>query len=308
MACESAEMVNESSEIARESAAMANESSEMACESAAMAYGSVAMAYEGRQMMMEKKVALVTGGTRGIGLGIADQLADDGYLLTVTGMRPWEEVEETIRSLERNGQPVLYVQGDISSPISRRYLINTALTSFGRIDVLVNNAGIAPAARRDLLEMTEESMDRVLGVNLKGTFFLTQQVANMMIRLMDAEVDLQPVIVNISSVSSYAASTERGEYCISKAGLSMVTSLFADRLAEYGIGVYEVRPGIIRTDMTAGVTAKYDALIEGGLTPIKRWGTPKDVADAVSLLCSGRLGFSTGDVLNVDGGFHIRRL
>lgn len=258
--------------------------------------------------MIDKKVALVTGGTRGIGLGIAEQLAEEGYLLTVTGQRPWEEVSETVLSLEKDGQPVLYVQGDLSSSIDRKYLLETVLISFGRIDVLVNNAGVAPAVRRDLLEMTEESMDHVLGVNLKGTFFLTQQVARMMIRLMDAEVVLQPVIVNISSVSSYASSTMRGEYCISKAGISMVTALFADRLAEYGIGVYEVRPGIIRTDMTASVVAKYDALIEGGLTPIKRWGTPKDVADAVSLLCSGRLGFSTGDVLNVDGGFHIRRL
>ena len=257
---------------------------------------------------MEQKVALVTGGTRGIGFAIADQLAEEGYLLAVTGMRPWEEAEKAVRSLEKNGQPVLYVQGDIASTMHRRYLLETVLMSFGRIDVLVNNAGVAPAERRDLLEMTEESMDHVLGINLKGAFFLTQQVALMMIRLMEADVALQPVIVNISSVSAYASSTMRGEYCISKAGLSMVTSLFADRLAEYGIGVYEVRPGIIRTDMTAGAVAKYDALIEGELMPIKRWGTPKDVADAVSLLCSGRLGFSTGDVLNVDGGFHIRRL
>lgn len=257
---------------------------------------------------MEQKVALVTGATRGIGFGIAKQLARDGFALTITGTRSAEEAAEAIGTLEAEGVPVLYIQGNNRDAEARTHIVDEVLTRYGRIDVLINNAGVAPEVRADLLEMTEESMDRVLDINLKGTFFLTQRVANEMIRLLDAGTPLRPAIVNVSSVSAYTVSTARGEYCISKAGLSMVTQLFADRLAAHGIGVYEVRPGIIRTDMTAGVTAKYDALIADGLTPIQRWGTPEDVADAVSLLCSGRLGFSTGDVLNVDGGFHIRRL
>ncbi len=257
---------------------------------------------------MTQKTALVTGATRGIGHGIARRLAADGFALAVTGTRPAAEAAEAVAALEGYGTPVLYVQGDNGSEAARNNIVDTVLARYGRIDVLVNNAGVAPQVRRDLLEMTEESMDRVLGINLKGTFFLTQRVASEMLRLQAAGVALEPAIVNVSSVSAYTSSTARGEYCISKAGLSMVTLLFADRLAAHGIGVYEVRPGIIRTDMTAGVTAKYDALIAGGLTPIQRWGTPEDVADAVSLLCAGRLRFSTGDVINVDGGFHIRRL
>ncbi len=257
---------------------------------------------------MEQKVALITGGTRGIGFGIAEKLASEGCAVAISGTRPETDAADSVRALECFGQPVLFVQGNVGVAADREHLVDAVLRRFGRIDILVNNAGVAPEVRRDLLEMTEESMDRVIGINLKGTFFLSQRIARDMIRLLSEGVKIQPVIVNISSVSAYAASTARGEYCISKAGVSMVTQLFADRLAEHGIGVYEVRPGIIRTDMTVAVTAKYDALIEGGLTPIKRWGTPEDVADAVSLLCSGRLGFSTGEVLNVDGGFHIRRL
>lgn len=257
---------------------------------------------------MNQKTALVTGATRGIGLGIAKRLAADGFALVITGTRPAAEAAQAVAELEASGAPVLYVQGNNRNAEARDHVVDAALARFGRIDVLVNNAGVAPEVRRDLLEMSEESMDRVLDINLKGTFFLTQRVANEMLRLQADGVALEPAIVNVSSVSAYTASTARGEYCISKAGLSMVTLLFADRLAAHGIGVYEVRPGIIRTDMTSGVTAKYDALIEGGLTPIQRWGTPEDVADAVSLLCAGRLRFSTGDVINVDGGFHIRRL
>lgn len=257
---------------------------------------------------MTQKIALVTGATRGIGHGIARRLAADGFALSITGTRSAAEASDAVAALEACGVPVLYIQGDNGSEVARGEIVDAVLERYGRIDVLVNNAGVAPQVRRDLLEMTEESMDRVLDINLKGTFFLTQRVANEMLRLQAAGVALEPAIVNVSSVSAYASSTARGEYCISKAGLSMVTLLFADRLAAHGIGVYEVRPGIIRTDMTAGVTAKYDALIEGGLTPIQRWGTPEDVAEAVSLLCSGRLRFSTGDVINVDGGFHIRRL
>ncbi len=260
------------------------------------------------QVVDDQRVALVTGATRGIGLGIAKALARDGFALAITGTRAAAEAADAVDALTDEGVPVFYVQGNNRDPEARTRVVSETLARYGRIDVLVNNAGVAPEVRRDLLEMTEESMDRVLDINLKGTFFLTQRVANEMIRLMAGGMPLRPAIVNVSSVSAYTVSTARGEYCISKAGLSMVTQLFADRLAEHGIGVYEVRPGIIRTDMTAGVTDKYDALIDGGLTPIKRWGTPEDVADAVSLLCGGRLGFSTGDILNVDGGFHIRRL
>ncbi len=257
---------------------------------------------------MKKRVALVTGGVRGIGLGIANRLAMDGHSVAVTGTRPDNQVTDAVRELEQHGTEVLYLQGDISNAEARVSIVEGVLRRFQRVDVLVNNAGVAPLVRGDLLEMTEESMERVLGINLMGTFFLTQHVAREMLKQPPQSEGLPPCIVNVSSVSAYTVSTQRGEYCISKAGLSMVTALFADRLAEAGIGVYEVRPGIIRTDMTAGVTAKYDALIEDGLTPIQRWGTPQDVGDAVSLLCSGRLRFSTGDVLNVDGGFHLRRL
>ena len=172
----------------------------------------------------------------------------------------------------------------------------------GEIDLLVNNAGIAPKVRADLLEMSEESMEELMKVNLYGPFFLTQQIAKGMIERG------RGMIINISSMSAYTVSVNRCEYCISKAGISMMTRLYAARLAEYGIPVYEIRPGIIKTDMTSGVTAKYDALIEGGLLPISRWGTPEDIANAVSVLAEGKLMYSTGEVINVDGGFHIQRL
>jgi NAD(P)-dependent dehydrogenase (short-subunit alcohol dehydrogenase family) len=179
---------------------------------------------------------------------------------------------------------------------------------FGRLDVLVNNAGVAPRVRADLLETGEESLDFVLGVNLRGTFFLTQAAARWMVAQRETVAGHRPCIVNISSMSAYTSSVNRGEYCLSKAGVSMVTSLFADRLAEYRIPVHEIRPGIIRTDMTAKVEEKYDRLIAGGLLPIARWGTPEDVADAVAVLVSGQLSYSTGQILDVDGGFHIRRI
>jgi NAD(P)-dependent dehydrogenase (short-subunit alcohol dehydrogenase family) len=182
------------------------------------------------------------------------------------------------------------------------------MDTFGKIDLLVNNAGVAPKERLDLLNMTEESLDYVLDINLKGTLFLTQLVANQMIYTIKSGKTDNPRIINISSISAYTASINRGEYCIAKAGVGMLTKLFADRLAEYGILVYEIRPGIIATDMTSTVKDKYDDLIDNGLTPIKRWGMPEDVANAVSALCSNNFLFSTGEVINVDGGFHIRRL
>ena len=232
------------------------------------------------------KKALVTGGTRGIGRGIAEKLRDEGWEVTVSC--------RTLRDIPG----IKCVAADNSVPEERARLLEEA----GDIELLVNNAGIAPRVRADLLDMSEESMDELLKVNLNGPFFLTQQAAKGMI------ARGRGMIINISSMSAYTVSVNRGEYCISKAGISMMTQLFAARLAEYGIPVYEIRPGIIRTDMTSKVTEKYDALINGGLLPIARWGTPEDIAEAVSVLADGRLRYSTGEVINVDGGFHIQRL
>ena len=258
--------------------------------------------------MIDNKVAIVTGATRGIGHAIALKLAEEGYSIVAVGTRDEVEVGDSINKIKDLGNPVLYVKGNIGADKDRKNIVDSTLNSFGRLDVLVNNAGVAPKVRNDILEVTEESMDYVLGINLKGTFFLTQLVANIMIKQTNEIEGIKPKIINISSVSAYTSSTQRGEYCISKAGVSMVTTLFADRLAEYGIKVYEIRPGIIATDMTNKVEDKYTKLIEEGLTPIKRWGYPEDIANAVSVFCSDKLSFSTGEVINVDGGFHIRRL
>ena len=258
--------------------------------------------------MIDRKTALVTGGGRGIGRAVAVKLAGRGYALAVAGTSPREKVREALEEIAAAGGESLYVRADIGTAEGRRELVRQVMETYGRIDVLVNNAGVAPRVRRDILETTEESLDYVLGVNLKGTFFLTQAVANIMVEEIRTVPGIRPKIVNISSVSAYATSVQRGEYCISKAGISMITQLFADRLAEYGIAVNEARPGVIRTDMTAKVQAKYDRLIEEGIFPIRRWGTPGDVAGAVAVLCSDELPYSTGEVLNVDGGFHIRRL
>jgi len=258
--------------------------------------------------MLEQKVAIVTGGARGIGYSIAQQLVKDGYALAIFDIIVPESIKDKLEVFNNSRTPFLYVQGNLSDSRDRQKLVTTVIEEFGRIDLLVNNAGVAPKERRDILEMTEESFDFVIGINLKGTLFLTQLVAREMIRLVESGIEISPVIINISSMSAYTSSTSRGEYCISKAGVSMITKLFADRLASYGIYVYEIRPGIILTDMTSVVKDKYDKLIEEGITPIKRWGYPQDIANAVSVLCSGRLSFSTGEVINVDGGFHIRRL
>lgn len=250
-----------------------------------------------------QKQAIVTGVTSGIGRATAELLLGSGWRVTGLGNR-WTRAEAVAAYGEHPSFD--YVQGDVSDAEVRRSLISCAL-SHGRIDALVNVAGVAPKVRADLLEMTEESYDRVMNVNLRGTLFLTQASAREMIQnpLTDG---VRGAICNISSLSAYTSSTSRGEYCISKAGVSMVTSLFADRLAEYGIPVNEVRPGIIATGMTETVKAKYDALIEGGLLPVKRWGQPEDVARAVYALISGALPYVTGQSLDVDGGFHIRRL
>ena len=244
-----------------------------------------------------KKTALVTGAAGGIGFATVQKLLQNGF--AVAGMGRNDNLPQTPEG------DFLYFRGDVKSDADRRGFIDAAKKKFGRIDVLVNVAGIAPKVRTDLLEMTEESFDEVMEINLKGTLFLTILAAKEMIK---NEGDHKGSIVNISSVSAYTSSVNRGEYCISKAGVSMVTKLFADRLAEYGIPVNEVRPGIIATHMTEKVKEKYDALIEGGLLPEKRWGQPEDVAAAVYALCSGALPYVTGQSIDVDGGFHIRRL
>ena len=250
-----------------------------------------------------KKTVIVTGASRGIGRAVSLKLAADGFAVVAAARGDAEKAAEYIGELQKLSPESIYVSADISSEEDRRRLVDTAFDRFGRLDILVNNAGVAPTERRDILEMTEESMQRLLDINLKGTFFLTQYAANRMLAAKCGEM-----IINVTSMSAYTASISRGEYCISKAGLSMATELFAARLAESGINVYEIRPGIIRTDMTAAVTEKYEALIAGGLLPISRMGTPEDIAGAVSAVASGALPYSTGEVINVDGGFHIRTL
>jgi len=247
-----------------------------------------------------KKTAIVTGGTRGIGFAIASALDQAGYNIVISDL--WE----TTDVLPSFANEALYVQADVTKKEDSAKLLAATIQRFGRVDVLVNNAGVAPKQRLDLLELSEESFDFVMDVNLKGAFFLSQMAAKEMIK--QQNTDEMPRIIFISSISAYVSSTSRGEYCISKAAVSMVRSLFADRLAEEGIRVFEVRPGIIKTDMTAVVTEKYDKLIADGLTPIKRWGQPQDVAGVVAMLCRSEFDFCTGDVINVDGGYHIRRL
>lgn len=254
-----------------------------------------------------KKTALITGGGRGIGYAIARQLGEDGYNIVITGRTPRENCRENIEALTASGIACLYVPGDVAEARDRQKCVAETVATFGRIDILVNNAGVAPAVRNDLLEMTEESFDRVIGINTKGTLFMTQLVARLMIS-QEVLGRKRGTIVNISSCSAVVSSTSRGEYCVSKAGIAMLTKLFADRLAEYGILVHEVRPGVIATDMTAQVKEKYDLLIANGLFPIKRWGKPEDVAGVVSALCSDKFLYTTGNHFDVDGGFHIQRL
>jgi 3-oxoacyl-[acyl-carrier protein] reductase len=252
----------------------------------------------------KNRVALVTGGTRGIGLGIARKLAGARFTVVITGRRPAGEVQPVLRQLQELEPHSIYVQADVASATDRRQLLETVEGQLGRLDVLVNNAGIAPRVRADVLEASEESFDELIATNLRGPYFLTQSVAAWMIR----QTGKQRSIINISSVSATVASVNRGDYCISKAGIAMATKLWAVRLAEYGIGVYEVRPGIIETDMTEGVRGKYDALIEGGLLVEKRWGTPEDIGTAVSMLARGELPYATGAVLVLDGGLTLARL
>lgn len=262
------------------------------------------------------RVALITGASRGIGRGIALELAQVSHDLVINYASNLDAAQQTAREcINAAGQRGKTIraeicQADICLGADRRKLIEFTRTTFGRLDLLVNNAGVAPSVRTDLLEAGEESFDRLMAINVKGPFFLTQMAAGWMIEqvLSPKSETRSPKIITISSISAYTASTNRGDYCVSKAALSMLTPLFAARLAEHGINVYEIRPGIIATDMTRRVKEKYDKLIGEGLTPMPRWGAPEDIGKAVVAIAQDMFPFSTGEVLNVDGGFHLRRL
>lgn len=255
-----------------------------------------------------RDVALITGGLRGIGLGISESMAREGYDLALCGRRKGSLVQKAIDHLTSLGATVHYEVADVADPDARKRLVDAVRERFGRLNVLVNNAGVAPAERKDILEATEESYDRVMNINLKGPYFLTQAVARWMIEQRLQSVSYRASIINITSVSSTLASPNRGEYCISKAGLSMATQLWAVRMAEFHIPVYEIRPGVTRSDMTEAVKEKYDTLIGQGLTLQPRWGEPVDTGKAVVVLARGDLAYSTGQVLMVDGGMTVGRL
>lgn len=254
-----------------------------------------------------KKTAIVTGASRGIGYAIATRLGLDGCNVVLLATGPQQRYQESLDKLTGQGIDWLYVQGSVDSEADREALVRAAVERYGRVDILVNNAGVAPKERRDLLEMSEESFDRVMNINAKANLFLTQRVARQMIAQKQVFAN-KGHIVNVGSCSAEVSSTSRGEYCVSKAAVAMLTTLFADRLAAEGIVVNEVRPGVIATDMTSVVTEKYDRLIAQGAFPIARWGKPEDVADMVSLFCSDRVLYTTGNHVDVDGGFHIQRL
>lgn len=249
-----------------------------------------------------KKTAVVTGALGGIGFAVLKKMYESGYNVAAMDLASEDVANER---LSKFGDGVKYFKGDLSSSSDREAFIDFAVKNFGRIDVLVNVAGVAPKVRNDILEMTEESYDFVMNINAKGTMFLSQLAAKQMLSQND---DFNRYIVNISSMSAYTSSISRGEYCISKAGVSMVTKLFADRLSNEKVLVNEIRPGIIATGMTETVKEKYDNLIDGGLLPIKRWGMPEDIANAVMSLCSGLMDYTTGQSIDVDGGYHIQRL
>jgi 3-oxoacyl-[acyl-carrier protein] reductase len=261
----------------------------------------------------EHRVALVTGASRGIGRAIAIELGRIGYdcmLNYVSNEAAAKDASAEVQAVGNEMTRVRTCRADVAKRSDRERLLTSTREQFGRLDLLVNNAGITPAKRVDLLEASEESFDHLISVNLKGPYFLSQAAARWMIEQRTAGkiAGYTPAIINITSVSAYAASPERGDYCVSKAGLAMMSKLYAARLAGEGINIYEIRPGVIATDMTAGVKEKYDRMIDQGLTPIKRWGTPEDVGRAVAAVATGSFPFSTGEVINVDGGFHLRRL
>lgn len=265
-------------------------------------------------MTLLTRIALVTGASRGIGRGISLELARIGYSVAINyagNQSAAEECKKLCEEAAPSGSKAKFaiIQADISKSADRKKLLEIVQTHFGQLDLLVNNAGVAPSVRADLLEADEESFDRLISINVKGPYFLTQAVAKQWVaNSTKSNASFKPKIVTISSISAYTASINRGDYCVSKAALSMLTPLFAARLAEYGIYTFEVRPGVIATDMTGTVKEKYDKLIAEGLTPIKRWGTPEDIGRAVAAIAEERFPFSTGEVINVDGGFHLRRL
>jgi NAD(P)-dependent dehydrogenase (short-subunit alcohol dehydrogenase family) len=260
---------------------------------------------------MSNKTALVTGASRGIGRGIAIELARAGCRVAINYAGNAAAADEALALVRAAGGDGFTVQGDVSVAADRARLLAECVANFGRLDLLVNNAGVAPNVRADLLDAGEASMDRLFAINLKGPFFLTQIVAKQMLQQAPDAEGFRGRIVNITSISAYTASINRGDYCVVKAGLAMMTKVFADRLAHDGINVYEIRPGVIATDMTGGVKEKYDKLIlqdERGITPIRRWGKPEDIGRAVRAIAEDRFPFSTGAVFDVDGGFHLHRL
>ena len=261
--------------------------------------------------MNNRSVSLITGAGRGIGRGIAVELAKLGHAVVINYAGNAGAAEECLRLVREVGGDGITARADVSVSTDRERLVQETLDAYGRIDLLVNNAGVAPSVRADLLEASEESFDRLINVNLKGPYFLTQLVARRMIeqvRRGDLNAFGLPRIVTVTSISAYAASVNRGDYCVAKAGLAMMTALYAARLAEYGVNVYEVRPGVIATDMTEGVKEKYDRMIDQGAWPIRRWGQPEDVGRAVAAIARGDFPYSTGEVINIDGGFHLRTL
>lgn len=259
-------------------------------------------------MENRKKVALITGGTRGIGLGIARYLGAEGINLVLCGRKPTDEVEEVIDGLREMGTHVVYVKCDISSEKDKELLLDEVWKEYGQLNILINNAGVAPRERKDLLEATEEDYEWLMRINLQGPYFLTQAVANLMVQQKKEFPGFTGCIVNITSISAKVASVNRGEYCVSKAGLSMMSKLFATRLGEFNIPVYEVRPGIISTDMTSAVKEKYDKLFDEGLTIQPQWGTPDNIGRAVLSLVKGDFYYASGQVFTIDGGLTVPRL
>ena len=257
---------------------------------------------------MSQRVAIVTGASRGIGRGIAEQLGRDGFAVVVNYHSRSESADQVVAGIREQGGSAFACQGSVAVEDDRKRLVEFALAQQGHLGLLVNNAGITSPGRKDLLDTDEASWDQVFETNLKGPFFLAQRCAKAMIQLGKGPSDSPPKIINVSSISAFAVSANRVDYCVAKAGMQMMTWQLACRLAEYGIGVFEVCPGVIKSDMTAPVTEKYDRLIAEGLSPIRRWGTPADVAKAVSAIAANSFPFSTGERIHVDGGFHIRRL
>ena len=255
-----------------------------------------------------KPVALITGGSRGIGLGIAQALVKQGYRVAINGVRAAGQVVEPLKQLNAEGGEAIYCQGNVGSADDRRKIMEDIKAKWGQLNLLVNNAGVAPKERKDILEADEQSFDWLMGINLKGPYFLTQQAANWMIEQKTKNSKDSFSIINISSVSATVVSVNRGEYCISKAGMSMSTKLWAARLGEFDIPVYEIQPGVIRTDMTAGVIEKYDKMIAAGLTLQRRWGQPEDLGKTVIALAEGMIPYATGQIIHTDGGMTIQTL